>query len=138
LYVIRNDGGIIIKTTSIAKVTIYLPAALLHEFQLVCNQELRTRSEVIRSALRLYFDQHNSTLTLTEMEEQGVREEREDFHHGSSVSAGKLVHDLSYGGNLSGANMLLTAAANRASTVKLRQEEDKRQISEQIERSDAS
>jgi len=108
-----------------------MPASLMREFQQVCNRESRTRSEVIRSALRSYFDQHSEALLLTVTEAQAVREERDDFHHGSSASAGKLVHDLSSGGNLSGANLLLAAAANRATSARLKQGETQHMDSQQ-------
>jgi len=75
--------------------------------------------------LRLYLDNRDPGLTLTTTEEQSVRQEREDFHQGSSVSAGRLVRELKSGGYASGANMLLAAAANRATSARVKQDDYK-------------
>ena len=74
--------------------TISLPPAMARQLEKVRKQEHRTRSELMREALRHYFDSRVSEITPTIAEMAAIRRGRAAFKRGECVSLDQLLHDL--------------------------------------------
>jgi Arc/MetJ-type ribon-helix-helix transcriptional regulator len=72
------------RTTQI--MTISLPPAMLRQFEEVRKKESRTRSELVREALRAYFEGRYPAVTPTSAELAALRRGRTAFRRGDSVS----------------------------------------------------
>jgi metal-responsive CopG/Arc/MetJ family transcriptional regulator len=74
--------------------TISLPPAMVEEFEKVRQAESRTRSELVREALRHYFDSRYPVVEPTKAELAAIRRGRAAFARGDYVSLAELSHDL--------------------------------------------
>ncbi|MBI1791472.1 MAG: ribbon-helix-helix protein, CopG family [Acidobacteria bacterium] len=74
--------------------TVSLPPAMVEEFEKVRKAENRTRSELVREALRTYFDSRFPVVEPTKAELAAMRRGRAAFRRGDSVSLQQLFHDL--------------------------------------------
>ena len=66
--------------------TISLPPKLVHQFELVRKKESRTRSELVREALRVYFESRYPSDEPTKDELAALRRGRAAFHRGDALS----------------------------------------------------
>ena len=74
--------------------TISLPPAMVKEFEKVRKAESRTRSELVREALRRYFDSRFIAVEPSKTELAAIRRGREAFGRGDSLSLNQLLHEL--------------------------------------------
>ena len=74
--------------------TISLPPAMVKEFEKVRKAENRTRSELIREALRLSFAKRVPEVTASKAELAVIRSGRAQIKRGEYVTLDKLLHDL--------------------------------------------
>jgi Arc/MetJ-type ribon-helix-helix transcriptional regulator len=95
--------------------TISLPPAMLRQFEDVRKAESRTRSELVREALRAYFESRYPAVTPTMDELAALRRGRAAFRRGDSVSLEALLHDVESPTRRTGAKRLPKAAAKRSS-----------------------
>jgi predicted DNA-binding protein len=72
------------RTTQILSIS--LPPALVQQFEEVRKKESRTRSELVREALRAYFEERYPDVTLTRAELAALRRGRAAFRRGNSLS----------------------------------------------------
>ena len=77
------------RTTQI--LCISLPPALLQQFEEVRRKESRTRSELVREALRAYFEERYSAVTPTPAELAALRRGRAAFRRGNSLFADQFL-----------------------------------------------
>jgi Arc/MetJ-type ribon-helix-helix transcriptional regulator len=80
------------RTTQI--MTISLPPAMLRQFEEVRKKESRTRSELVREALRTYFEERSPAVTPTPAELAALRRGRAAFRRGDSVSLAQFLTGL--------------------------------------------
>jgi len=66
--------------------TVSLPPSMVKEFERVRLAESRTRSELVREALRHYFDSRYPALQPARRELEAIRRGRAAFSRGDSVS----------------------------------------------------
>jgi metal-responsive CopG/Arc/MetJ family transcriptional regulator len=74
--------------------TISLPPAMAKQMERVHKVEIRTRSELLREAWRLYFESRYPIYTPTKAELSGIRKGRADFRRGDFVTLSQLHHEL--------------------------------------------
>src|SRR5216683_3258695 len=74
--------------------TVSLPPAMVRQFEEVRKRESRTRSELVREALRAYFDGRYPPVTPTKAELAALRRGRAAFRRGNSVSLTQFLNDL--------------------------------------------
>src|SRR5713101_6869981 len=74
--------------------TVSLPPAMVRQFEEVRKRESRTRSELVREALRIYFESRYPTVTPTKAELAALRRGRAAFRRGNSVSLNQFLHDV--------------------------------------------
>ena len=74
--------------------TVSLPPAMVRQFEKVRKAENRTRSELVREALRTYFDRRFPVVEPTRAELAAIRRGRAAFRRGDYVSLDQLLHDL--------------------------------------------
>jgi predicted transcriptional regulator len=74
--------------------TISLPPAMVAEVEKVRRSEHRTRSELVREALRSYFDRRYPTVVPTKQERAGIRRGRSDIKAGRFVDLDQLLDGL--------------------------------------------
>ena len=72
------------RTTQIMSIS--LPPAMLRQFEEVRKKESRTRSELVREALRAYFEERYPAVVPTRAELAAMRRGRAAFRRGDSVS----------------------------------------------------
>jgi Arc/MetJ-type ribon-helix-helix transcriptional regulator len=80
------------RTTQIMSIS--LPPAMLRQFEEVRKKESRTRSELVREALRAYFEERYSAVTPTPAELAALRRGRAAFRRGDSVSLTQFLRGL--------------------------------------------
>jgi Arc/MetJ-type ribon-helix-helix transcriptional regulator len=80
------------RTTEI--MTISLPPAMLRQFEEVRKRESRTRSELVREALRTYFEERYPAVAPTKAELAALRNGRAAFRRGDSVSLTQFLNGL--------------------------------------------
>ena len=80
------------RTTEIMSIS--LPPAMLRQFEEVRKKESRTRSELVREALRAYFEQRYPAVTPTSAELAALRRGRAAFRRGDSVSLTQFLNGL--------------------------------------------
>jgi Arc/MetJ-type ribon-helix-helix transcriptional regulator len=80
------------RTTQI--MTISLPPAMVRQFEEVRKRESRTRSELVREALRAYFEERYPAVTPTKAELAALRRGRAAFRRGDSLSLRKFLDGL--------------------------------------------
>ncbi|MGP8155436.1 MAG: CopG family ribbon-helix-helix protein [Candidatus Acidiferrales bacterium] len=74
--------------------TISLPPAMVRQFERVRKAESRTRSELVREALRAYFERRYPAVPATKAELTALRRGRAAFRRGDAVPLGQFLHDL--------------------------------------------
>lgn len=74
--------------------TISLPPAMVRQLESVRKREHRTRSELMREALRHYFESRFPEVTPTKAELAAIRKGRAAFQRGEFISLDQLIHDL--------------------------------------------
>src|SRR5208337_4544733 len=84
------------RTTQI--MTISLPPAMVRQFEAVRKKESRTRSELVREALRAYFDERYPAVAPTPAELAALRRGRAAFRRGDSVSLTQFLSGLERNG----------------------------------------
>ena len=76
--------------------TVSLPPAMLSQFEQIRTIENRTRSELVREALRKYFDTKWPVYTPTKSELAAIKKGREEFKKGNYLTLDQLIHDLDH------------------------------------------
>ncbi|MGH9572713.1 MAG: ribbon-helix-helix domain-containing protein [Candidatus Acidiferrales bacterium] len=74
--------------------TVSLPPAMVRQFEQVRKAESRTRSELVREALRAYFEGRYPAVSATKAELAALRRGRAAFRRGDVVSLNQFLHDL--------------------------------------------
>lgn len=74
--------------------TISLPPAMVDEVEKVRRAEHRTRSELIREALRAYFDERYPSAAPTAAERASLRKGRAEIRRGDYVTYDQLLDVL--------------------------------------------
>ncbi|MGA3294364.1 MAG: ribbon-helix-helix protein, CopG family [Candidatus Acidiferrales bacterium] len=74
--------------------TISLPPALVRQFERVRKAESRTRSELVREALRVYFERRYGAVEPTRAELAALRRGRAAFRRGDVVSLSRFLDGL--------------------------------------------
>jgi metal-responsive CopG/Arc/MetJ family transcriptional regulator len=74
--------------------TISLPPAMVRQFEQVRRAESRTRSELVREALRAYFERRYPAVQPTKAELAALRRGRAAFRRGNVVSLTQFLHEL--------------------------------------------
>jgi metal-responsive CopG/Arc/MetJ family transcriptional regulator len=74
--------------------TVSLPPAMLRQFEAVRKAESRTRSELVREALRAYFESRYPAVQPTQAELAALRLGRAAFRRGDSVSLEQFLHGV--------------------------------------------
>ncbi len=74
--------------------TISLPPAMLRQIERVRKAEHRTRSELVREALRRYFSAEIRTVAPTPRELRAIQRGRAEIKRGEYVTLDGLLHDL--------------------------------------------
>ena len=75
-------------------ITISLPPAMLKDIERVRKAERRTRSELLREALRAYFLRRASEVTPTRAEIRALERGREAMKRGDYLTYEQLIHAL--------------------------------------------
>src|SRR5271166_4908212 len=84
--------GATMRTTEI--MTVSLPPEMLRQFEEVRKRESRTRSELVREALRVYFEQRYPSVQPTRAELVALRRGRSAMRRGDSVSLSEFLNGL--------------------------------------------
>ena len=74
--------------------TISLPPGMVQQMERVRKREQRTRSELVREALRAYLNDRFPVVVPTKAELAAIERGRAAFRRGDYVSLEELVHDL--------------------------------------------
>ena len=80
------------RTTEVISVS--LPPAIVRQFEAVRKQESRTRSELVREALRLYFELRYPAVQPTRAELAALRRGRAAAQKGDSLPLRKFLNGL--------------------------------------------
>ena len=80
------------RTTEI--ISISLPPALRQQFEEVRKKESRTKSELMREALRVYFDTRYPEVTPTKAERTALRRGRAAYKRGDAVSLNQFLRNV--------------------------------------------
>ena len=93
--------------------TVSLPPALLRQFEEVRIKESRTRSELVREALRVYFESRYPAAEATNDERVALRRGRAALRKGDAVSLRTFLHGMERHDHGSRAKGLQKASAKR-------------------------
>ena len=74
--------------------TVSLPPAMLEQFEKVRKAESRTRSELVREALRAYFENRYPVAKASPAELRAIRRGRAEIKRGHYLTLEQLLHDL--------------------------------------------
>ncbi len=74
--------------------TISLPPAMVKEVERVCKAEHRTRSELVREALRTYMGDRFPVVAASPAELRAIRRGRMALRRGEYVTLDQILHDL--------------------------------------------
>jgi len=74
--------------------TVSLPPAMVRQFEAVRRAESRTRSELVREALRAYFESRCPAVQPTRTELAVLRRGRAAFRRGDTVSLEQFLHGV--------------------------------------------
>ena len=74
--------------------TISLPPGMVQQMERVRKRERRTRSELVREALRAYLEDRFPVVVPTKAESAAIRRGRDAFRRGDYISLDELLHDL--------------------------------------------
>ena len=94
--------------------TVSLPPALVRQFEEVRKKESRTRSELVREALRAYFESRYPAVEPTKTELAALRRGRAAFRRGDAVPLKAFLHDVEIINHRSGTKRLPKAPAKRS------------------------
>jgi len=94
--------------------TVSLPPALLRQFDEVRKIESRTRSELVREALRVYVETRYPAVQPTKAELVALRRGRAAFRRGDAVPLKAFLHDVESLNHRSSAKGLPKAPAKRS------------------------
>lgn len=94
--------------------TISLPPAMVRQFEHVRKAESRTRSELVREALRAYFEARYPAVPPTAAELAALRRGRAAFRRGDAVPLTRFLNGVESRARRSGAKRLPKAAAKRS------------------------
>jgi metal-responsive CopG/Arc/MetJ family transcriptional regulator len=94
--------------------TISLPPALVRQFEQVRRAESRTRSELVREALRAYFERRYPAVQPTKKELAALRRGRAAFRRGDVVSLSQFLHDVDHSTQRPRAKRLPKTSAKRS------------------------
>ena len=75
-------------------VTISLPPEMLKQVERLRKLEHRTRSELVREALRVYVARQLPAAEVTPAERRALRRGRAEYARGESRSLDQVLHDL--------------------------------------------
>ncbi len=78
--------------------TISLPPGMVKEFEKIRRAENRTRSELVREALRYYIERRYPIVEPTKAELKAIRRGRAEIQRGNYVTLEKLINDLAASG----------------------------------------
>jgi Arc/MetJ-type ribon-helix-helix transcriptional regulator len=95
--------------------TISLPPALVRQFEEVRKKESRTRSELVREALRVYFESRYPAVEATHDERLALRRGRAAFRNGDAVPLKDFLHDVARHNRRSSTKGLRKTSPKRAS-----------------------
>jgi len=95
--------------------TISLPPGMVQQVERVRKGEHRTRSELVREALRAYFENRFPVVVPTKAELAAIRQGRAAFRHGDYVSLDELLHDLEGRNHRAGAKRPAKTSRRRSS-----------------------
>jgi Arc/MetJ-type ribon-helix-helix transcriptional regulator len=93
--------------------TVSLPPALLCQFEEVRKKESRTRSELVREALRAYFESRYPVDEPSPEELSALRRGRAAYNRGDAVSLKAFLHEVEARHRRSSAKGLPKATATR-------------------------
>ena len=74
--------------------TVSLPPEMLEKVEALRKREHRTRSELVREALRIYFARQIPVIEASPAERKLVRKGRAEYAGGESRSLDQVLHDL--------------------------------------------
>jgi Arc/MetJ-type ribon-helix-helix transcriptional regulator len=94
--------------------TVSLPPALVRQFEEVRKKESRTRSELVREALRTYFESRYPAVEPTKAELVALRRGRAAFRRGDAVPLKAFLHDVETLNHRSSTKRLPKAPAKRS------------------------
>lgn len=94
--------------------TVSLPPEMLRQFEEVRKRESRTRSELVREALRVYFEQRYPSVQPTRAELAALRRGRNAARRGDSVSLGEFLNALDSANRPTRTKSLPKAAGRRS------------------------
>ncbi len=93
---------------------ISLPPELLRQFEEVRKRESRTRSELVREALRVYFEQRYPMIQPTTAELAALRRGRAALKRGNSLSLSEFLNGLESANRLTGTKRISKAPQKRS------------------------
>ena len=96
--------------------TVSLPPALVRQFEAVRKAESRTRSELVREALRAYFESRYPAVAPTRAEMAALRRGRAAFRKGDAVSLDQFLHHMDSPARRPRTKRLSKAATERPGT----------------------
>jgi Arc/MetJ-type ribon-helix-helix transcriptional regulator len=94
--------------------TVSLPPAMVRQFEAVRKAESRTRSELVREALRAYFESRYPVAQPTRAELAALRRGRAAFRRGDAVSLEQFLHGMESPTGRSRAKRLSKATVKRS------------------------
>ena len=100
------------RTTEIMSIS--LPPAMVKQFEEVRKKESRTRSELVREALRSYFEQRYPAVQPTKAERAALRRGRAAFRQRNSVSLSKFLNNVEHPNHSTRTKRLPKATAKRS------------------------
>jgi Arc/MetJ-type ribon-helix-helix transcriptional regulator len=104
----------LMRTTQI--MTVSLPPAMVRQCEEVRKRESRTRSELVREALRTYFESRYPAVEPTKAELAALRRGRAAFRREDSVSLKNFLNELAPRTHGTRAKRLPKASAKRSGT----------------------
>jgi len=87
---------------------------MVRQFEQVRKAESRTRSELVREALRAYFEARYPAVPPTRAELAALRRGRAAFRRGDSLPLGQFPHGVESRARRSGAKRLSKTATKRS------------------------
>jgi predicted transcriptional regulator len=100
------------RTTEI--ITISLPPAMVQQFEEVRKKESRTRSELMREALRVYFELRYPVVSPTKAELSALRRGRAALRRGDTVSLSELLNNVASRPHRTGSKKLPKTTSRRS------------------------
>jgi mRNA-degrading endonuclease RelE of RelBE toxin-antitoxin system/predicted transcriptional regulator len=95
-YSVRLTDSFVKTMRTTETMTVSLPPALVRQFEEVRKRESRTRSELVREALRVYFESRYPAVEATNDERLVLRRGRAALRNGDAVSLKDFLHGLEH------------------------------------------